>query len=184
VFRRVGCVPRRHGRHERRHPASLRPVSAGSRNIEWILTAAMNPPTEVCCCRITPNASSGCAGGLPVRCVGKVVGAFAGIMEATRSPKCRQASSTARFYAPRIQCFSFGEGLLDRIEIGRVRRQIPGPCAGRPDHAAECCRLVAAEIVHDDDVARLGDMNELLRYIGAEARKHSPLIGLSKTKGQ
>jgi hypothetical protein len=62
-----------------------------------------------------------------------------------------------------------GEGLLDRIEIGRVRRQIPEPGAGRSDHAAERRRFVAAEIVHDDDVALLEDRNELLLDIGAEA---------------
>jgi hypothetical protein len=48
-----------------------------------------------------------------------------------------------------------GEGLFDRIEVWRVGRQILEPCAGSPDHAAEFSRLMAAEIVHDDDVALL-----------------------------
>ena len=39
-----------------------------------------------------------------------------------------------------------GEGLLDRIEIGRIRRQIPEPGAGGLDDAAERGRLVAAEV--------------------------------------
>ena len=62
-----------------------------------------------------------------------------------------------------------GEGLLDRIEVGRVWRQIPEPCAGRFDQAAQGSRLVAAEIVHNDDVARLKLRNEDLLNIGAEA---------------
>ena len=62
-----------------------------------------------------------------------------------------------------------GEGLFDRIEVGRVWRQIPEPCAGRFDQAAQGSRLVATEIVHDDDVARLKLRNEKLLNIGSEA---------------
>src|ERR1700744_5370078 len=62
-----------------------------------------------------------------------------------------------------------GEGLFDRIEVGRVWRQIPEPCAGRFDQASQGSRIVAAEIVHDDDVARLKLRNENLLNIGAEA---------------
>ena len=63
----------------------------------------------------------------------------------------------------------FGEGLLDRIEVGRVWRQIPEPCASRFNQAAQGRRLVTAEIVHDDDVARLKLRNENLLNIGPEA---------------
>ena len=42
------------------------------------------------------------------------------------------------------------------------RAEVPEPCAGGPDHAAERCRLVAAEIGHDDEVAGIEDGNELL----------------------
>jgi hypothetical protein len=62
-----------------------------------------------------------------------------------------------------------GEGLLDRIEIWRVRRQEPEPGAGRLDHLSDGDPLVGAEIVHDDDVARLENRNELLLDVGAEA---------------
>src|SRR6201986_2404071 len=62
-----------------------------------------------------------------------------------------------------------GEGLFDRIEVRRVWRQIPEPCAGRFDQAAQGSRLVTAEIVHDDDVARLELRDENLLNIGAEA---------------
>ena len=62
-----------------------------------------------------------------------------------------------------------GEGLLDRIEVWRIGRQIPEPGAGGLDHTAEDGRLVAAEIVHDDDVAGLEQGQELLFDVSAEA---------------
>jgi hypothetical protein len=51
--------------------------------------------------------------------------------------------------------FDFGEGLLDRVEVGRVWRQVPEPCASGRDHLPDGGRLVGAEIVRDDDVAAL-----------------------------
>lgn len=62
-----------------------------------------------------------------------------------------------------------GEGLFDRIEVGGIGRQEPKPCAGRCDDLTDGGRFVAAEIVHDDNVARLEDGHELLLDIGAEA---------------
>ena len=62
-----------------------------------------------------------------------------------------------------------GEGLLDRIEVGGVWRQVPEPCAGGFDQAAQGSRFMAAEIVHDDDVTRLQLRDEDLLNIGAEA---------------
>lgn len=65
--------------------------------------------------------------------------------------------------------FDLGEGLLDRVEVGRVWRQIPEPGACGADHLPDGGRLVGAEIVHDDDVAGLEHWHELLLDIGAEA---------------
>ena len=62
-----------------------------------------------------------------------------------------------------------GEGLLDRVEVWGIGRQIPEPGAGGADHLADGGRFVRAEIVHDDDVAWLQDRHELLLDIGAEA---------------
>jgi len=62
-----------------------------------------------------------------------------------------------------------GEGLFDGIEVGRVWRKIPEPCAGRFNQAAQGHRLVAAEIIYDDDIAWLKLRNENLLNIGAEA---------------
>jgi hypothetical protein len=61
------------------------------------------------------------------------------------------------------------KGLLDRIEVGRIRRQIPEPCAGGVDETAQRGRFVAAEIVHNDDVARLERRQKDLLDISAEA---------------
>ena len=64
---------------------------------------------------------------------------------------------------------NLGECLFDRIEIGQVRRQEPEPCSGGLDDLADGGCLVAAEIVHDDDVAGFEYRHEDLLDIGAEA---------------
>lgn len=62
-----------------------------------------------------------------------------------------------------------GEGLLDRVEVGRVWWQEPEPCACSHDHLADGGRLVRAQIVHHDDVAGLEHWHELLLDPGTEA---------------
>lgn len=49
--------------------------------------------------------------------------------------------------------FDLGEGLFDRVEVGRVWRQVPEPGASSLDHLSDSSRLVASEIVENDDVA-------------------------------
>src|SRR5205085_1488663 len=59
--------------------------------------------------------------------------------------------------------FELGEDLLDGIEIGAIGRQEEELGAGGADGAADERALVAAEIIHDDDVAWLeGGQEELL----------------------
>lgn len=65
--------------------------------------------------------------------------------------------------------FDFGECLFDRIEIGRVRWQVPEPCTGHPNRLPDSGRLMGAEIIHDDNVAWLQHGHKLLLDIGAEA---------------
>lgn len=65
--------------------------------------------------------------------------------------------------------FDFCEGLLDRIEVWRIWRQVPEPGVCGADHLSYSYGLVRAEIVHDDDVAWLKHGDELLLDIGAEA---------------
>ena len=52
------------------------------------------------------------------------------------------------------QGLEFGEGELNRVEIGRVRRQEEERRAARLDELTDLVSLVAAEVVEDDDVAR------------------------------
>lgn len=65
--------------------------------------------------------------------------------------------------------FDLGKGLFDRIEVGRVWRQEPEPGSGGFEDVTDGLGLVRAEIVHDDDVARPQDRNELLLDISAKA---------------
>lgn len=62
-----------------------------------------------------------------------------------------------------------GEGLLDGIEVRRVWRQEPEPCAGCLYHLPDRGGLVRSKIIHDHDVTRFEHRHELLFDIGAEA---------------
>lgn len=53
------------------------------------------------------------------------------------------------------QRLKLGEHLLDRVEVGRVRRQEEEPRTGSADGAANGLALVAAEVVDPDDIAGL-----------------------------
>ena len=70
---------------------------------------------------------------------------------------------------PSHPVLDLGEGLLDRIEVGRVWRQEPEPGPGGSDHVPDGGRFVRPEIVHDDDVAGPEHGHEKLLDIGAEA---------------
>lgn len=67
------------------------------------------------------------------------------------------------------QRFQLGEHLLDGIEIGAIGRQEEKPRSDSTDGPAHGVTLVAAEIVHDDDVAGLERRHEELLDIGFEA---------------
>ena len=67
------------------------------------------------------------------------------------------------------QGLHFGEGLLDRIEVGRVGGQEKELGFGGADGGANGAALMAAEVVHDDNVARRKDRDENLLDISAEA---------------
>lgn len=52
------------------------------------------------------------------------------------------------------QVFELHEDLLDRVEVGAVGRQEQEPCLCPTDRRPDGEPLVAAQIIHDDDVAR------------------------------
>ena len=61
------------------------------------------------------------------------------------------------------------EGLLDRIEVRGVWREIPEASTGCPDHLSDDVGFVRTEIIHDDDIAGLEHRHELLLDISTEA---------------
>jgi len=65
--------------------------------------------------------------------------------------------------------FDLGEDLFDGVQVGAVGRQEPESGAGGLDGGANGLGLVTSEIVHDDDVAGVQGLNELLFDIGQEA---------------
>jgi hypothetical protein len=81
----------------------------------------------------------------------------------------RQVASTVRSAAFFEERLELGEELLDRVEVGAVGRQEEQLGAGLADCLAHGAPFVAAEIVHDDDVAGLQGGNEELLDIGEEA---------------
>lgn len=90
--------------------------------------------------------------------------------------------------------FHLCEGLFDWVEVGRVRRQVPKPRADGADGCADGRRFVAAQMIHDDDVAGRECRHELLFDIGAEAvavdwpvedaRRGEPLVAQGAEEGQ
>jgi hypothetical protein len=62
-----------------------------------------------------------------------------------------------------------GKGLLDRIEVRGIGRQKQEPGSGLPDRLPYGVALMAAEIVHDHDVAGLKNGRQLLLGVRQKA---------------
>ena len=71
-----------------------------------------------------------------------------------------QIVSVSRLVPPQ-EVLELGERLLDRIEIGAAGRKERKMRARAPDRGAHRIGLVAARIVHDDDVAAIGRRDQL-----------------------
>ncbi len=66
------------------------------------------------------------------------------------------------------QGFELGEDLLDRVQVGRVRRQEEELGASAADRSTNGDALMAAQVVHDDDVARAERRHQELLDISEE----------------
>ena len=67
-------------------------------------------------------------------------------------------------------CLQFAEGLFDRVEVGRILRQITQRCSNSFDGVPNAYGLVSAKIVHDDDIATIEGRNQTLLDIRDESQ--------------
>src|SRR5215213_2765611 len=91
--------------------------------------------------------------GCSIAGVFKIVGALGWgetVEQGADTPPSRLDGSLVGFTQ---QGLELGKDLLDRVKVGRIRRQEEQLGAGGADQPADRLALVAAEIVHDDDDA-------------------------------
>src|SRR4051812_50109264 len=69
-----------------------------------------------------------------VSCGSEVVGAFGGREDVDEVADGGPKALDGAFGGLAQECFQFGEGVLDGVEIGRVRREGEEGCAPRPGH--------------------------------------------------
>ena len=67
------------------------------------------------------------------------------------------------------ELLDFGEGLLERIEVGRVGRQVPEVSPTRFDRGTRAVAVVSGEIVGDDDLAWAQGRREDMLDVALEA---------------
>src|SRR3954453_15034478 len=105
-----------------------------------------------------------------VSCGFEVVGAFGGCEDVDKAPDGGPKAlnrTLGRLAQERLQ---LGEGLLDRVEVRAVRRQVEELCARRLDQGSHPWPLVAGQVVQDHDIARPKLRHEDLLDIGLERR--------------
>src|SRR5689334_9172423 len=86
-----------------------------------------------------------------VSCGSEVVGAFGGREDVDEAPDGGPKALDGSLRGFAQQCFQFGEGVLDRVKIRAVRREIEQACARRLDQGSHACPLVAGQVVQDHD---------------------------------
>ena len=74
-----------------------------------------------------------------------------------------------------------GTDLFDRVEIGLIFRQAPQLCSCGLDGGPDGFGFVAAEVVHDDDIAGVQRPDQLLTNIINEIPSKYPCLCRSPT---
>ena len=92
---------------------------------------------------------------LRVSCVPDLCGAFFGWVLSEYGWACVRDSVVCSGFGLSQQSLELGEHLLDRVEVGRVFGQEHEARPDGSDGLSHRLSLVGAEIVEDDDVARL-----------------------------
>jgi hypothetical protein len=105
-----------------------------------------------------------------VSCVFEVVGTFAGGDEVEKVTGPSPGGFMGSFFGFSHQVLELGEELLDRVEVWGIGRQEEEMSAGVTNGPARRFALVRAEIVEDDEIARLQGGGEYLLDIGGEQR--------------
>src|SRR4051794_5302467 len=88
-----------------------------------------------------------------VSCGSEVVGAFGGREDVDEAADGGPKALDGAFGGLAQECFQFGEGVLDGVEIGRVRREVEQACTRRLDQGSHACPLVARQVVQDHQLA-------------------------------
>lgn len=78
------------------------------------------------------------------------------------------------------QMLQFGKDLLDGIEIGTVRGQEQEPGPDTPDRFADSLPLMAAEVIHDHDIAGFEGWQKEALHIGQEADSIDRAVELAR----
>src|SRR4029434_11333107 len=86
-----------------------------------------------------------------VSCGSEVVGAFGGREDVDEAADGDPKALDGAFGGLAQEFFQFGEGVLDGVEIGRVRREVEQACTRRLDQGSHACPLVARQVVQDHD---------------------------------
>src|SRR3954471_9858369 len=105
-----------------------------------------------------------------VSCGCEVVGAFDGCEAVDEAPDGGPKALNGPLGGFAQERFELGEGILNRVEIGRVRREIKQACTRRLDQGSHSRSLVARQVVQDHDITRPQGGDENLLNIGLERR--------------
>src|SRR3954471_9278002 len=105
-----------------------------------------------------------------VSCGCEVVGAFDGCEDVDEAPDGGPKALNGPLGGFAQERFELGEGILNRVEIRAVGREIKQACTRRLDQGSHSRSLVARQVVQDHDITRPQGGDENLLNIGLERR--------------